>query len=133
MYLFGASGHCKVIIDIIEKCNKFKIDSILDDNPKVGAIFNNVVIKTSDFKFKAHDLLFIAIGNNFIRKKISEKYPLTYPILIHPKAIVASTVTIGEGTVVMAGAIINPDVVVAKQCIINTGAIIEHDCVSISW
>lgn len=129
MYLFGASGHCKVIIDIIEKCNKFQIDAIIDDNPKFKSILNNVVLRTTDFKFKSDDVLFISIGNNFIRKKISEKYPLIYPILIHPKAILASTVTIGEGSVVMAGAIINPDVVVAKQCVINTGAIIEHDCV----
>ena len=129
MYLFGASGHCKVIINIIEKSNQYQIDAILDDNPKLKSIFNNVVIKTTDFKLKAHDLLFIAIGNNFIRKKISKKYPLKYPVLIHPQAIVASSVSIGEGSVVMAAAIINPDVVVAKQCIINTGAIIEHDCV----
>ena len=129
MYLFGASGHCKVIIDIIERCDQFKVDAIVDDNPKCQAIFNNVVLKTSDCRFKVHDLLFIAVGNNLVRKNISEKYALKSPVLIHPKSIVASSVSIGEGSVVMAAAIINPDVVVAKHCIVNTGAIIEHDCV----
>lgn len=129
MYLFGASGHCKVIIDIIERCNQFKIDAIVDDSPKCQAIFNHVVLKTSDSRFKVDDLLFIAIGNNFVRKNISENYALKYPVLIHPQSIIASSVSLGEGSVVMAGAIINPDVIIAKQCIINTGAIIEHDCV----
>ena len=129
MYLFGASGHCKVIIDIINENYLFEIKAIIDDDPKLDAIFGIDVIKTVHFKFDLDDNLFIAIGNNFIRKKITEKYPLKYPVLIHPKAIVASSVSIGEGSVVMAAAIINPDVVVAKQCIINTGAIIEHDCV----
>jgi len=128
MYLFGASGHCKVIIDIIEKCNQFEINAIIDDNPKFKTIFNRLVLKVTDFKFKSEDILFITIGNNFIRKMISKKYPLRYPVLIHPNAILGCNVTIGEGSVVMAGAIINPDVIIGKHCIINSGAIIEHDC-----
>jgi sugar O-acyltransferase (sialic acid O-acetyltransferase NeuD family) len=128
MYLFGASGHCKVIIDIIEKCNKFQIEAILDDNPKFEYIFDKVVLKTSDFKLSSDDVLFVTIGNNFIRKKISGKYQSNYPVLIHPKAILGSHTVIDEGTVVMAGAIINPGAIIGKHCIINTGAIIEHDC-----
>ncbi|OCB76561.1 acetyltransferase [Flavobacterium crassostreae] len=129
MYLFGASGHCKVIIDIIENENKQKIDAILDDNPKNNTLVNSNVIKPDSVKFKATDSLFIAIGNNYIRKKISQLYKLKSPVLTHPKAIVASSVKIGEGTVIMAGSIINPDVIINKHCIINTGAIVEHDSV----
>lgn len=129
MYLFGASGHCKVVIDIIENCRSFNIEAVLDDNPKYDFIFDTLVLNTNDFKFKEDDDLFITIGNNYIRKKISKKYQLKYPVLIHPKSIVASHTFIGDGSVVMAGTVINPDVIVGKHCIINTGAVIEHDCV----
>lgn len=128
MYLFGASGHCKVIIDIIKKNNLFAIKTIIDDNPKLDAIFGIAVIKTANFKFSLNDNLFISIGNNSIRKKVSEKYKLNYPTLIHPKAIIGYCVNIDSGSAVMAGAIINPNVEIGKHCIINTGAVVDHDC-----
>jgi sugar O-acyltransferase (sialic acid O-acetyltransferase NeuD family) len=128
MYLFGASGHCKVIIDIIKQNNFFEIKVIVDDDPKLDAIFGIEVIKSNDFKFNLDENLFISIGNNRIRKITTKKYKLKYPVLIHPKVIIGYGVTIDDGSVVMAGAIINPAVVIGKHCIINTAAIVEHDC-----
>jgi sugar O-acyltransferase (sialic acid O-acetyltransferase NeuD family) len=129
MYLFGASGHCKVIIDIIEICKTFKVKAILDDNPKFQSIYGVAVLKSSDINLIFDDFLFITIGNNLVRKKISLKYPLKYPVLIHPNAILSAHTSIGNGSVVMAGCVINPDVIVGNHCIVNTGTVIEHDCV----
>ena len=47
--------------------------------------------------------------------------------LVHPAATVAYDVQIGAGTVVMAGAVINPSTVIGKGCIINTSASVDHD------
>ena len=58
-----------------------------------------------------------------------ESISATYLTAIHPKSIVSNYAKIGEGSVVMAGAIINSDSVIGKHCIINTGAVIEHDCI----
>ena len=69
----------------------------------------------------------IAIGNNATRKQIVKKYSVNWVTLIHPSAQIATNVTIGEGTVVMAGAIVNPCTTIGEHCIINTGAIVEHD------
>jgi hypothetical protein len=38
MYLYGASGHCKVIIDIINESKECSIDGIVDDSPKLATI-----------------------------------------------------------------------------------------------
>lgn len=128
MYLLGASGHCKVIIDIIEKNKKYQIDAVLDDNPKFEFINGIRVIKRDGFNLNTDDLLFISIGNNLIRKKISQKYSITFPVLIHPQAILGNYITLDEGTVVMAGAVINPNVKIGKHCIINSNSVVEHDC-----
>ena len=69
----------------------------------------------------------IAIGNNAVRKQIAEKYCVNWVSLVHPSAQVGVHVSIGKGTVVMAGAILNPCSVIGEHCIINTGAIVEHD------
>lgn len=128
IYLYGASGHCKVIIDIL-KSNGINIEAILDDNPKEDSLFNIPVVYTLDCNDLSDKRLIISIGDNVIRKKIVKRINNRFYTAIHTKAIVSSFSEIGEGTVVMAGAIINAATCVGKHCIINTGAIIEHDCV----
>ena len=48
--------------------------------------------------------------------------------LIHPQSVISRRVTIGKGTVIMAGVIINSDTNIGEGCIINTGASVDHDC-----
>lgn len=128
MYLYGASGHCKVIIDVITESGKSEIKGILDDNPKLDMIFNIPVFNTKMFETFSDKQLIIAVGDNRTRKKIVENISAIYKIGIHPKSIVSCYAKIDEGTVVMAGAILNPDAIIGKHCIINTAAVIEHDC-----
>lgn len=124
--LFGASGHCKVIIDIL-LANNFEIGDIVDDNPKTETLLQYKVQKNENSVFKSDSNWIISIGNNGIRKKISATVHVKYIKVIHPFAQISSFVKIGEGTVVMPGVVVNPDVSIGKHCIINTGAIIEHD------
>jgi acetyltransferase EpsM len=129
MYLFGGSGHCKVIIDIIQKSNLDAIEGVIDDNPIKLEIGSIPIIKTPINDFFKDKSLIISIGNNEIRKKIANNISANYLTAIHPKSIVANNVSIDFGTVVMAGAIINSDVSIGKHVIVNSGAVLEHDCV----
>lgn len=127
--LYGASGHCKVIIDAILSDNKFNITHIIDDDSSIKLLCGYKVNHSSEFNFDIKNKYFIAIGNNQIRKKIVNKLPLNFEILTHKNAYIAlNNVTLGEGTVIMVNAIINPSVSIGRHCIINSGTIIEHDC-----
>jgi len=128
MYLYGASGHCKVIVDIIASTPELTIKGILDDNPKFDMLFDIPVFNTKMFETFSDKQLIITVGDNRIRKKIVENSPAIYKIAVHSKAIVSNYATIGIGTVIMAGAILNPDATIGQHCIINTGALVEHDC-----
>lgn len=127
MILYGASGHCKVIIDILE-CSNVSIKNIIDDNPKSTTILGKSVAHSSQVTLKSTDSVILSIGNNKVRKKLSNQFDVNFVTAVHPSAIVAQHTTIGKGTVVMAGAIINPDATIGAHCIINSGAVIEHDC-----
>jgi acetyltransferase EpsM len=129
MYLYGASGHCKVIIDIINESKECAIEGIVDDSPKLDSIFNIPVLNADEIDSYEGKQLIVSIGDNSTRKRIVEKINAIYTTAIHPTATISAYAKIEAGTVIMAGAILNPDVMIGKHCIINTGAIIEHDCV----
>lgn len=124
MYLYGASGHGKVIKEILE-ANDCKVDSFIDDNQNVKEFAGIPVFHDANGKSP----LIVSIGDNRIRKIIVDKLLCEFGVAIHPSAIVAPTAKIGEGTVVMPGAIINADAIIGKHCIINTGASVDHECV----
>lgn len=127
--IFGVGGHAKVIIESAI-LNGFIIDCLYDDdlqkgNLNVGEIKINGAI---DLNFAG--TLVIAIGNNKIRRQISDRFSkANWQTIIHPSAIISKDVIIGEGSVIMAGAIIQPGTIIGKHCIINTGACIDHDCI----
>lgn len=129
IYLYGASGHCKVIIDCIDCIGGWKIKGIFDDNPKAEKIFTIPVVRSHESQFLSEKKLIISIGNNRFRKDVSKRIKANYQTIIHPKAIVSEYSIIEEGTVIMASVVINPSVSIGKHCIINTGAIVEHDCI----
>lgn len=127
--IIGASGHGKVIADIILKSGD-NIVGFLDDNPNLGKSFIGypVLGKVSDASNYQEHKYVIAIGNADIREKIANKLDVNWYTAIHPTAVISGIgVEIGEGTVVMANAVINSDAKIGKHCIINTGAIVEHD------
>lgn len=124
MIVYGASGHAKVVLDILETCGK-KVDFIVDDNPDLYELLGYPVKRN----IGSYDEAIIAIGSSSIRKKIVESLEVRkFPVVIHPSALVSSRATVGEGTVVMQGAIVQSCARVGKHCIINTGASVDHDC-----
>lgn len=134
--IIGAGGHAKVIADIIHKSGD-NVLGFLDDTKEKG----NIIIKDINLKvigkvdecvkiskINSNVKFIIAIGNNQIRKQISERYKdIEYYTAIHPSAQIALDVEIEEGTAIMANACINTSAKIGKHCIINTGAIVEHD------
>ena len=127
--IIGASGHGKVIADIIIKSGD-EVVGFLDDNPNLAESFIGFPIlgRVSDAEVYKERKFVIAIGNADIREKIANEFEANWYTAIHPTAVISSIgVEIGAGTVIMANAVINSDARIGKHCIINTGAIVEHD------
>ena len=128
-YLYGASGHGKVVKDILN-ANGIKVEAFIDDNLDVDKCGGKPVL---------HDAtglspIIVSVGVNCVRKMIVERITVGNPTIefataIHPSAIVSPSAKIGEGTVVMAGVVINADAKIGKHCIVNTGTSIDHECV----
>lgn len=128
--IIGAGGHAKVIADIITKSND-NVIGFLDDNLDIQnktIYLNKTVLGTTKDIDKYKEYYFvIGIGNNNIRENIANSYDLKWYTAIHPNAIIANEVSIEEGSVVMAGSIINTGTKIGKHCIINTKSSLDHD------
>lgn len=125
VYLYGAGGHAKVIIDILKEYG-ISVVNIFDDNKEIKELMGIPIIHD---KISSDLPLIISIGNNSIRKKITEKFTeYNYITAISNSAALSDTVTLGKGTVIMQGSIIQSSVTIGAHAIINTGATIDHDC-----
>jgi acetyltransferase EpsM len=125
--LYGAGGHAKVIIEILEKSKK-EIRCLYVDENYDWDIFEYKISGKSDI-FEDRSLNWIvAIGNNSVRRKITESHFLTYGIAIDPDANVSKRAKILEGTVIMPGVSINSSTVIGRHTIINTNSSVDHDC-----
>ena len=127
MILIGASGHAKVIIDILEKSGQ-TVDFLVDTNENIKQLCGIPVIHQDEYKEELQHELILSIGENQLRKRLAAFFSTRFGKAIHPGAILASNVAIGEGTVVMVGAVVNSSTRIGRHCIINTAASIDHDC-----
>ena len=128
LIIIGAGGHGKVIADNAVK-NGYTDIRFVDDHAS-GSCMGFPIVGCSDDLVSLDDGatdFVIGIGNNAVRKEVAQKYDVNWVRLIHPSAQIGLRVSIGKGTVVMAGAVINACTAVGEHCIINTGAIVEHD------
>lgn len=128
LIIIGAGGHGKVIADNALK-NGYTDICFVDDHA-TGVCMGFPIIGTTkdirDLDDGKTDFI-IGIGSNGARKRIVDTYHVNWVTLIHPSAQIGIHVSLGKGTVVMAGAIINACASIGEHCIVNTGAIVEHD------
>ena len=132
--ILGASGHGKVVAEIAE-LSGWDVSFYDDAFPSVSSLEAwGVLGNTEDLiaNLSAFTGVFVAIGNNSIRLdkyKIFAVSPIKLVTLVHPSAVVSSYSSVGDGTVIMAGAVVNPFAKLGMGCIVNTSASIDHDCI----
>lgn len=125
VYIYGASGHGKVIADIIQ-ASGYTLAGWIDDDKSKNCL------SWEDFcTLHTQANIALGIGSNHIRASIANKIKsagYNLPIFIHPTAVISPSAMIKEGTVVMPLCIVNADTHIESGTIINSGSVIEHDC-----
>ncbi len=134
----GISGHSKVIIDIVEKQQKYELVGLTDKTAPRGTDVLGYPVLGTDEDLSEIVRQFgvvggiVGVGDNWLRSRIAEKIKEIRPefrfvTAIHPSAQIAKGTTLGEGTVVMAGVTVNSCCTIGRFCILNTQASLDHD------
>lgn len=138
LVVVGAGGHGKVAVATALEAG-MEVVAVLDDAPtKWGSSLLGAPVlgPVSTFeRFLQEEVRFVlAIGENRVRQKLASLMAgVDWATLVHPRAYVHATASLGEGTVVFAGAIVQPMVQVGRHVIVNTSAVVEHDCRIGDW
>lgn len=133
--VLGAGGHAKVVVATLQAAG-FTVAAIFDDDAaKRGSVLSGVEVRgtLAEFASSSYRQAVIAIGNNATRMRLAETVQNRLPdvewaTVVHPQTCVHQSVKLGAGTIVFAGAVIQPDAVIGTHAIINTGATVDHDC-----
>ena len=128
LVIVGSGGHASVVLDAAKQMNRWDSYIVLDEKP------NGIVLTVDDLyqqrhKYKDSSDFFVAIGDNTVRKRLLEELALegfSIASIIHPSAVVASSVVIEEGSCVFARAVLNPFIQIGMGVIVNTSASIDH-------
>lgn len=134
--IVGAGGHAQVVADILLRAQD-QGEAIcpigyVDDNSALRGetLLDLPVLGTiADLQSLPHDAIIVAIGDNHTRRKMFDRLHSQgerFAIAKHPAAIVAPNVRFGVGTVVCAGAIINPGSMIGSNVILNTASSVDH-------
>ncbi|MDQ6886344.1 MAG: NeuD/PglB/VioB family sugar acetyltransferase [Gemmatimonadota bacterium] len=136
----GASGQAKVIVDIVEREGAHRVVGVVSHDGVAGGTFLGYPVLGRDVDLvplvsggKADGAL-LAIGDNWVRGRLAESLRrslpgLPFPTAIHPTAAIGRDVTIGEGTVIMAGAVINGPTRIGRHCAILARSSVDHDSI----
>jgi sugar O-acyltransferase (sialic acid O-acetyltransferase NeuD family) len=139
LILFGAGGHAHSCIDVIEQHAEYRIAGLVGAQEERQAVHLGYAVIASDDDMQRlaeeYQYALIALGQiqtpdrriSLYNKLVSHGFVM--PKIISPQAYVSRHATIGEGSIVMHGAVVNAGARVGNNCIINTKALIEHDAV----
>lgn len=129
--IIGAGKHAMMLKELIVS-EGYKFVGYFDEKKKID-LKKKILGKLKHINLfnKKIDLILLGIGDNLERASIFKKLKkkkLKFLTFIHSSAKICKSTTIGEGSVVLMGAIINSNSNIEEATIINSGSIIEHDC-----
>lgn len=137
LILLGAGGHARACIDVIEQEGRYRIAGLLGAPAELGDVHCGYkVIGTDDALEQLrsqYQYAFVGIGqirSPYIRIQVFKQLlglGFELPAIVAPTAHVSLHAKVGQGSIVMHGAIVNAGASIGSNCIINSRAIVEHD------
>lgn len=137
--LVGAGGHARACIDVIEQEQRFLVGGLIGQAHEVGTTVLGYPVLGTDADIPAmcreYPNALVVVGQIKTPEprmrlfELLERHHVRLPVVVSPLAYLSRHATVGAGSIVMHGAVINAGATVGRNCIINTQALVEHDAV----
>ncbi|MBF0311451.1 MAG: acetyltransferase [Magnetococcales bacterium] len=137
MVFLGGGGHARVLRDLVRALGwENRLLGILDRNPAVGESGAWPVLGGDEYLDELNPQtvqLVNGVGNTWSSTARQAVFAAArgkgfrFLTLVHPSAIVAPDVILGEGAQIMAGAVLQTGCRMGENAIVNTRAVLDHD------
>ena len=141
LYIVGAGSFGREVLWLVQRINEHIptwdfVGFIDDNNQSHGEIVSGFpVVGGCDCFQSIHSEIWVAIavGSPQAKKKLVDKLTayqnIRFATLIDPTVLASKSVTVGEGSILCAGAILTVDIRIGKYVLINLDCTIGHDVV----
>ncbi len=137
LVIWGASGHAKVVADIVRLRGELELVGFLDDLDPIAAgqpFFGASVLGGQDqlgrLRERGVTHAIFGFGDGAARLRLApllRELGFTLATAVHPRSVVAADAAVGAGSVVAAGAVVGPGSTLGENVIVNTLAGVDHD------
>ncbi|MDO8652929.1 MAG: NeuD/PglB/VioB family sugar acetyltransferase [Undibacterium sp.] len=137
LLLIGAGGHARACIEVIEQQGLYQIAGLvgMPEERRTQHLGYTVIATDRDLPelAKVYQYAVITVGqirSPDVRMRLFQRATelgFQLPSIVAPTAHVSRHATIGAGTIVMHGAIVNAGARVGNNCIVNSRSLLEHD------
>ena len=139
--ILGAGAHGRAIADLLDEGSGLTLVGFTDTDSKLAGqtVLGVPVLGDDGAAVRAVrggqcDGALVGVGNTAMAARralggLLSSAAIPSPVVTHPRATVAASVSVGAGTVVFAGAVLGARVRCGANVVVYSGAIIEHDSV----
>lgn len=131
--IFGAGASAREVAWLARECwgEDLRLTFLVDKPELVGSAPNGIpVVHLEDFRNDMNTRVVVAVGDPAAREQCVRKCVaagFSFASLVHPRAEASKWVTVGEGTIVCAGAVLTTNVTIGRHVHINVGCTVSHD------
>ena len=128
LLILGAGGFGKTIAEMAVESKEFDRVSILDDN----STDPRVVGRLEEYPrfVRGYQQALVAIGNNALRMELIENLlqaGCRVPPFAFRPAYLSPSAKLGDGCLILPGAVVNTCAEIGRGALINCGAVVDHE------
>ncbi len=134
--VIGGRGHAKVVIEALLR-DGAEVIGFADPTPLEDPVLG-IPLLGGDEAVETHAAGSVvlangvgSVGDTTARRAAFDRFRdrgYRFATVVHPSAVIAPDVVLGEGAQVMAGAVVQPGCRIGANAVVNTGARVDHDC-----
>ena len=132
LVVVGAGSAASNVVNVAHALNK-DIAYFIHDKKAGDRLFGvEIIVSLSELKNLEEFEIFIALGDNYLRKKFSDEVQTRYPAakfasLIHPSADIGPFCFIGNGSLIMPNSVVGANVKIGDFSVLGNLSCVGHD------
>lgn len=134
--VLGGGGHAKVVIDTLLAAHQ-DVLGFTNPSDEVTSVLGVERVGDDDAlgRYAVGEVALAiglgSVGSSDRRRELFLRFSAqsySFPPVVHPSAVVASSVSLGSGVQVLAGAVVQAGCCIHDNVIVNTRSSVDHDC-----